>query len=105
MDYHQLVLFWHILTQCLALLFLLLVERWHVPLIISRTISTNSGADSTMQATPYDFNNYLPVFQNTLTFKASASFENATFASKIAVDVLLASTDCAMISMYSLFHI
>jgi len=40
-----------------------------------------------MQATHYDFNNYLPVFQNTLTFKAPASFENATFASKIATIV------------------
>jgi len=62
-------------------------SAWHVPLIVSRTISINSVAGSTMQATPYDFNNYLPVFQNTLTFKAPASFENATFASKIATIV------------------
>ena len=33
----------------------------------------------TMQATPYDFNNYLPVFQNMLTsFKAPATAVNTT---------------------------
>jgi hypothetical protein len=43
----------------------------------------------TMQATPYDFNNYLPVFQNMLTsFKAPATFINTTsLATKTATIV------------------
>ncbi|HET7392029.1 MAG TPA: polysaccharide deacetylase family protein [Nitrososphaeraceae archaeon] len=57
-------------------------SSWPVPLVISRTISINGGAGFTMQATPYYFNNYLPVFQNMLTFKAPASSVNTTSASK-----------------------
>jgi hypothetical protein len=62
-------------------------SSWLVPLVISRTISVNSGAGFTIQATPYDFRKYLPVFQNMLTFKAPASSVNTTFVNKTATIV------------------
>jgi len=62
-------------------------SSWLVPLVISRTLSINNGAGFTMQATPYDFNKYVPVFQNTLTLKAPASFVNTNLAAKTATIV------------------
>jgi hypothetical protein len=48
----------------------------------------------TMQATPYDFNNYLPVFQNMLTsFKAPATSVNTTtLATKTATAIVNQTT-------------
>jgi hypothetical protein len=48
----------------------------------------------TMQATPYDFNNYLPVFQNMLTsFKAPATPVNTTtLATKTANQTTIQKT-------------
>jgi len=57
-------------------------SSWPVPLVISRTLSINSYAGFTLQATPYDFNNYLAVFQNMLTFNGPASSVNTTSAIK-----------------------
>jgi peptidoglycan/xylan/chitin deacetylase (PgdA/CDA1 family) len=62
-------------------------SSWPVPLVISRTISIDGGgAGFTMQATPYYFNNYIPVFRNILTFKAPTSSVPHS-ASKIATIV------------------
>ncbi|HYA84969.1 MAG TPA: polysaccharide deacetylase family protein [Candidatus Bathyarchaeia archaeon] len=62
-------------------------SSWPVPLVNSRTLSINSYVGFTLQATPYDFNNYLAVFQNMLTFNAPPSSVNTTSASKTATIV------------------
>jgi hypothetical protein len=54
----------------------------------------------TMQATPYDFNNYLPVFQNMLTpFKAPATPVNtATLATTIANQTTIQKTPASLLN-------
>jgi peptidoglycan/xylan/chitin deacetylase (PgdA/CDA1 family) len=58
---------------------------WPVLLAISRTVS--SGAGFTMQTTPYEFNNYVPLVQNLLTVEAPGSSVNTTLASNTATIV------------------